>query len=228
MRTAAEWNRRAEEIGVQWGTKKGTQNRSSEITTKIETISGEVLSCRPLERIESFPCPLLNEPSQVFILTVASEIMVTPNGKVHAYIHGPLSLYLKLSERLVRACIYSSFRRTASVFPALDSVHIRQFLLAPMSQLAQDRFLPSHYSNDAWLDQSVRPVCDGHSLQILLDNGNNGTDTLILLAHGAYNHTGWSGWAALMSKMSACSSFGFAFTCVVLFSFIDSTSHASL
>ena len=217
MRTAPDWNRRAQQIGIQWGTKKGTQNRSSEITTKIETISGEVISCRPLERVESYPCPLLNEPSQVFILTVASEIMVTPNGKVRAYIQGPLPLYLKLSERLIRTCIYSSFQRTASVLPGLNSVHIRQFLLAPMSQLQQDRFLPSSYSNNAWLDQSVRPVCDGHSLQILLDNGNNGMDTLILLAHGAYNHTGWKGWATLMCKMSACSSLGVAFACAILF-----------
>jgi len=137
MRTAADWNQRAEQIGIQW-------------------------------------------------------------------IQGPLSLYLKLSECLVHASIYSSFWWPASILPGLDSVHICQFLLAPMSQLAQDQFLPSSYNNNAWLDQSVCPVYNGHPLQILLDNGNKGMDTLILLAHGTYNHIGWEGWLTLMCKMSAC------------------------
>jgi hypothetical protein len=115
-RTAKDWNKRATDAGVLWGTKPGTQTRSAEISTKIQTIDGDFLSCRPLERTNSSPCLLPTLPEQVFILTVASETMVTRNGKIQVYVDGPLSLNLKISKRLVRACIFSSFQRPASIY----------------------------------------------------------------------------------------------------------------
>lgn len=217
-RTAKDWNKRATDAGVLWGTKPGTQTRSAEISTKIQTIDGDFLSCRPLERTNSSPCLLPTLPEQVFILTVASETMVTRNGKIQVYVDGPLSLNLKISERLVRACIFSSFQRPASIFPALNHVQICQFLLPPMSLLlSQDRFLddPAAY-NASWPDQSIRPVLDSVSLQNLFDGGNNNTDTLVLLAHHAYNHFGWIGWAKQMRNMSPNSSFGMGFVYVII------------
>jgi hypothetical protein len=108
-RTASEWIICAQTAGVEWGMKQGIQARKSEITTRINTISGDKYSCRPLKLVDSSPFPLPLIPTQVFIITTASEIVATTNGKVKGYVHGPLSLKLKLKllERLVHACISS-------------------------------------------------------------------------------------------------------------------------
>jgi hypothetical protein len=135
-------------------------------------------------------------------------------------VHGPLSLKLKLSERLVRACISSSFNLTASVIPAPNRIQILQFLVPPLS-LPVD-IHRSHYGN-VWPDQSTRIVQDCQQLRATLLNGNNNLDTLVLLAHQAYNDKGWIQWAQLMSGMSANSSFGIAYVCVCIFSRIAPT-----
>ena len=214
-RTAPQWNTRAEAAGVKWGTKQGIQSRSSEITARIRTISGDTHSCRPLERIDSSPCPLPILPHQVFILTSASEIMSTTNGKMQDYVHGSLSQKLRLSERLVRACISSTFQRTATVFTATDRIQIHQFLLPPVSLLPCVPF-NVHRSCYAkvWPDESTRIIQDCQQLQSILDDGNNQPDTLVLLAHQAYNHFGWIDWAAQMSRMSRNSTFGICYMCV--------------
>jgi hypothetical protein len=149
--------------------------------------------------VDSSPLLLPLVPAQVFIVTTASEIVATINGKDQGYVHGPLSLKLKLSERLVRACISSSFNLTASVIPAPNRIQILQFLVPPLS-------LPfdihrSHYGN-VWPDQSTRIVQDCQQLQEILLNGNNNLNTLVLLAHQAYNNMGCVQWARQMSSMS--------------------------
>jgi hypothetical protein len=48
----------------------------------------------------------------------------------------------------------------------------------------------------------------------LNDQGNNQINTLVLLAHQAYNHLGWIQWAGQMSRMSASSTFGIGYVCV--------------
>jgi hypothetical protein len=214
-RTASEWIIRAQTAGVEWGTKQGIQARKSEITARINTISGDKYSCRPLELVDSSPFPLPLVPTQVFIITTASEIVATTNGKVEGYVHGPLSLKLKLSERLVRACISSSFCLTASVLPAPNHIQIRQFLMPPLSLLPLVAFdiHRSHYGN-VWPDQSTRIIQHCRQLQAILLNGNNQINTLILLAHQAYNHLGWIQWAKQMSGMSPDSSFGIGYVCV--------------
>jgi hypothetical protein len=217
-RTASEWNTRAKAAGIEWGTKQGIQARSSEVTARIRTISGDAYSCRPLEHIDSSPCPLPIVPHQVFILTSASAIMATTNGKIEGYVHRPLSLKLKLSERLVRACISSSFQRTASVFSVTNRIQIHQFLVPPVSLLSLVPFdiHRSRYGK-VWPDQSSRIIQDCQQLQSILNDGNNQADTLVLLAHQAYNHMGWVQWAGQMSRMSENSSFGIGYVCVTIF-----------
>jgi hypothetical protein len=217
LRTASEWNSRAKAAGIEWGTKQGIQARSSEVTAHIRTISGDTYSCRPLEHIDSSPCPLPVVPHQVFILTSASEIMATTNGKIEGYVHGPLSLKLRLSERLVRACISSSFQRTASVFSVTNQIQIFQFLAPPLSlsSLVPFDIHRSCYGN-VWPEQTTRVVQDCQQLQAILLNGNNNINTLVLLAHQAYKNMGWIQWAQQMSSMSANSSFGIGYVCVYI------------
>ena len=157
-RIATEWKKRADTAGVLWGTKQGKHSRSSEITARLFTTSGDIISCRPLERIHSSPFPLPILPAQVFILMVASETMATTNGKIAAYINGPLPFKLKISERLVRACIYSSFQHTASVFLGHNQVNIHQFLLAPISLLVS----PSPFLIDL-LERAISGIYESSS-----------------------------------------------------------------
>jgi hypothetical protein len=76
-RTAATWKRRAESVDVAWGTKGQLGGRRAEVTAKIKVVSGGSISCRPLELVNASPPCLPIFPSQVLIITVASEAMVT-------------------------------------------------------------------------------------------------------------------------------------------------------
>jgi hypothetical protein len=221
-RTAATWKRRAESVDVTWGTKGQLGGRRAEVTAKIKVASGGSISCRPLELVNASPPCLPVFPSQVLIITVASEAMVTNTQKSRTWVEDTLDFRLRMSERLVRASISSSFNCRASVFAGASLTLIRQFLLPPMSLLSnlnQLSISKGAYEN-YWPDETVRAISDSEPLQNLLGSGNTQTATLVLLAHQAYDHLGWAGWARLMRKMSDDSSFGIAymyvFSCIHL------------
>jgi hypothetical protein len=212
------WKTRANSVGVDWGTKGKPGGRKAEVTAKIKIASGGSASCRPLELVNSSPAPLPTRPDQVLVLTVASEAMATNNQKSRAWVEDILGFRLRMSERLVRASVNASFNCGASVFAGASPTLVRQFLLPPMSVLSRlDRLSVSKATYDKfWPDSSVRTVSDSVQLQNLLDSGNAQAATLVLLAHQAYDHLGWIGWAHLMRKMSADSSFGIAYMYPIL------------
>lgn len=171
------------------------------------------MSCRPLELVNSSPAPLPTPPVQVFVITVASELMIANRKKSRAWVEDILDFRLRMSERLVRATVGASFHCNASVFPETSSTLVRQFLLPPMSLLSNlDRFSISKSAYDQfWPDSSARTVSDLESLLNFLESGNAQAATLVLLGHQAYDHLGWIGWAHMMRNMSDGSSFGIAY-----------------
>jgi hypothetical protein len=111
-----------------------------------------------------------------------------------------------MSERVVRTLI-------SATSPGTTRTLIYQFLLPPVSLLhnrTQLSISKDAYSN-YWPDSTVRAVSDAKLLQDLLESGAGQTTTLLLLAHQAYDHLGWIGWAHLMRNMSDESSFGIAY-----------------
>jgi hypothetical protein len=133
--------------------------------------------------------------------------------KSRTWVQNTLEFRLRMSERLVRASISSSFNRNASVFEGAALTLTRQFLLPPMSLLSNlNQISVSRNAYDKyWPDESARTISDAEALQNLLDSGNALSATLVLLAHQAYDHLGWVGWAHLMRNMSDDSSFGIAY-----------------
>jgi hypothetical protein len=149
---------------------------------------------------------------QVFILTVPSETMATKDGKTAKYMLGALDFKLRMTERLVRQCISTSFDgRFASLHAAAGETLIRPFLLAPMSLLVGPVPFVADISdyNAHW---PAKTVGDSSTLQALLDAGNDQQDTLVVLAHHAYSHTDWIGWSQQMKSMTLDSSFGVAYS----------------
>jgi hypothetical protein len=133
-RTAVAWKRRANSVGVDWGTKGKPGGRKAEVTAKIKIAFGGSASCRPLEFVNSSPALLPTRPVQVLVLTVASEAMATNNQKSRAWVEDILSFRLRMSERLVCTSVNASFNCSASVFagkstgPDDVSVTVKAFL----------------------------------------------------------------------------------------------------
>jgi len=205
-RTATAWKKRSASLGVEWGTHGKPGGRQAEVTAKIKLGSGATASCRPLELLNTFPAPLPVNPSQVFVVTIASELTLGSHQKAQTWVQDVLDFRLRMSERVVRTSIEATP-------PGTTRALIHQFLLPPMSLLHNSDGLS--ISNDAydkyWPNSTVRALSDSKRLQELLDSGAGQTSTLLLLAHQAYDHLGWVGWAHLMRNMSDDSSFGIAY-----------------
>jgi hypothetical protein len=176
------------------------------VTAKIRLGSGGSVSCRPLELLNSLPAALPTNLDQVFIITFASESILGSHQKARTWVQDVLHFRLRMSERVVRASINATPTGTTRTV-------IRQFLLPPVSLLHNRTWLSiskDAYSN-YWPDSTVRAVADSQLLQDLLESGVEQTTTLLLLAHQAYDHLGWVGWAHMMRNMSAESLFGIAY-----------------
>jgi hypothetical protein len=221
-RTNEYWKTRAQEALCDWGTKDSEGKRDSEVTAKIKTVQGASFSCRPLELIGSSPCHLPTQPHSIFVFTVTAEAMATKKDKARDHVHGPLTTRLHMSERLVRAAIAASFDTPTGAAPIPQ---LRHFLAPPLSLLGSSEFLVAREEYNAyWPSDTSTPVADYTALQFLLESGHNQADTLVLVAHQAYNYLGWVEWAKKMSKMSGNSSFGIGYMYVhplYLFSRVD-------
>ena len=191
---------------MEWGTNGKPGGRQAEVSVKIKLGSGTTVSCRPLELLNGLPAVLPMNPSQVFIITIASELILGSQQKARTWVHDVLDFRLRMSERVVRTSIHATSQGTTRTL-------IHQFLLPPMS-LLHDRIRLS-ISKDKydkyWPDPAVRAVSDSNLLQDLLDSGAGQMATLVLLAHQAYDHLGWIGWARLMRNLSDDSLFGIAY-----------------
>jgi hypothetical protein len=224
MRVAPAWKERAQRINCQWGNKGKEGRRDSEISARIQPfMGGAAVNCRPMERIGSKPYPLPFDPTEVFVLTVAAELMTSQSGKTRKWVEETLDFRLRISERLVRTCISTSFGHSASIYPTTARTLISHFLLPPMSSIAGfTRFnIPKSTYSPLWPDESARPIRDCIPLQNILDSGNGQRDTLIVLGHHCYDHIGWIGWARQMCNMSNNSMFGIGYT----FVFVDLDDH---
>ena len=190
-----------------WGTKGKPGGRQAEVTAKIKLGSGGSVSCRPLELLNSRPAPLPILPNQVFVITIASELILSSHQKAQTWVQDVLSFRLRMAERLVRASVNATP-------PGTTGTLIHHFLLPPISILynCNQLSIPKDaYCDKYWPDSNVRAVADSKLLHDLLDAGAGQTATLLLLAHQAYDHLGWSGWARLMKNMSDDSSLGIAY-----------------
>jgi hypothetical protein len=216
-RVAPVWKARADKAGIRWGSQTRTGHRDSQISSQILPITGGPdINCRPMERIGSSPYPIPFDPAEVFVLTVASELVMTRSGKTKKWVEQTLELRLRLSDRLIRTSIMASFSHPASIFQGTAPTLISHFLLPPISAISGvTRFKVQKNSyGRIWPDESMRPVRDCVEVQNLLDCGNDQKVTLVLLAHRGYDHIGWIGWAEQMRNMSVNSMFGIGYTCV--------------
>jgi hypothetical protein len=100
------------------------------------------------------------DPTKVFVLTVASELIMTRSGKVQKWAEQTLDLRLQLSEHLICMLIMASFSHSASIFQRTALTSILHFLLLPISALSGTTHfdvLKTLYSC-IWPNESIHPV----------------------------------------------------------------------
>ena len=105
-------------------------------------------------------------------------------------------------------------------------MQILQFLLPPKSLMPSIPFFtPRILYRMVWPNETTHNCTQ---LKHLLDNGNNQIDTLVVMAHHAYNHIGLVGWASQMCKMNATLTFGISFMCAIFLLANDTVSHCHI
>jgi len=206
---APTWHQRCKDINIAWGAAE-TSHSPGSVTAKIKSVDGKFISCRPLELVGSKPAALFHIPQQILVITLpAAAIQYRPN-KAQKYLPG-LEYKLQMSERLIRCTIQTHHDVIVSARNPLAPVQIRHFLLPPHNSSLNIQVPNVHRDQYAKAWPSSVNVSDGKDLFKLFNNGNNGVDTLVLLAHSAYQNTGITQWAHEMRHFSNGSSFGIAY-----------------
>ena len=145
---------------IWWGSQTGTGHQDSQIMLQIVPISGGPdINCWPMEHIGTSLYLFPFDPTKVFVLTVASELIMTRSGKVQKWAEQTLDLRLQLSEHLICMLIMASFSHPASIFQGTALTSILHFLL-PISAISGTTHfdvLKTLYSC-IWPDESIHPV----------------------------------------------------------------------